>query len=177
MSSTDAQAIIAALNQQIGGFNRNIQTLNTRVDGQFAVVDRRLNGVDNRFRALDEGGGGGGCGAASSAGSVSTATGAGYATGAAGPWGEYRPNTGPTINPYAVPRPRDDSIEAEYLKPIKKRRLIHIGGPSDNTASEELIPWLDKLRTKHSGVHAAYPSGRLTSRCLLIMTSNDAAWK
>ena len=144
MASTDAQAIIAALNAQIGGVNANIQQLSTRVDGQFAVVDRRLNGIDERFRALDERfarvkGGGGGCGGASSAGLVSTATGIGGTTGAASAWGAHRPNAA-TTNPYAVPRPRDDSIEAEYLKPIKKRILIRIGGLSDNTASEELIP-------------------------------------
>ena len=129
--SADAQAIIAALNLQIAGANSNIQGLSSRVDAQFAAVDRRMNGREERFRALDgrlqrvEVSGGGG--AASMAGSAFTAAGASSAD-VSTTWASSRPNLGPVLtNPYAS-RPQENSVDAEDAKPIKKRRLIRIGG-------------------------------------------------
>lgn len=50
MASSDAQAIIAAFGAQVGGMNASIQSLCTRVDGQFAAIDRQFNAVDERVR-------------------------------------------------------------------------------------------------------------------------------
>ena len=142
--SADAQAIIAALNQQIAGVNSNIQSLSPRVDAQFATVDRSMNGPGERFRALDErlqrvevSGGGG---AASTAGSASTAAGASSANDST-VWANFRPNLGPGLtNPYAS-RPQENSVYAEHAKPIKKKRLIRIrGGGSPKTRHPKRSP-------------------------------------
>ena len=131
--SADAQAIIAALSQQISGVNQNIAGLATRVDNQFAILERRLNGPGKRCRALAErlAGvevAGGSCAAASSAGSAPTALGAASVHGSTA-WANFRHNIGATnTDPYFASRPREDSIEADYLKTVKKRRLIRIGG-------------------------------------------------
>ena len=126
--SAYAQAFIAALNQQIAGVNFNIQGKGPsfRVDAQLATFDRRLNGQEEPFRALDEklqrvdvSGGGG---TASTAGSSSTAAGASSAN-ASTAWAIFRPNLGPVLMSIYASRPQENSVDAECAKPLK-RRLI-----------------------------------------------------
>ena len=54
--------------------------------------------------------------------------------------------------------------------------IIRIGGLPPSTSAGLIIPVLDEIRAKLSGVVGAYPSGQITNKAPIVFRDNQSAW-
>ena len=171
-------AAIGALRGDVQNSSTKVDNLNTKIDGMSVKIDANTNDIrelqrevtvlkqkqdqpSSRSAAPSDGG--------SIAGSIRSL---GASTIGASR-GSYS---------YAAPQqcPPDTDLDAvlsfQYSLPVKRRRVLVIGGFPPQSSSEDLMPTLSAIKDQDNSILKIFPTARLTNRAKALFKSNNDAW-